>query len=116
MRPVAWTIERYERDDGESPVENFLATLPTKVRAKVWAAISYLAEVGNQAVAPMSKPLGQGLFELRVSLGRHEVRVLYAFRPAQRVVLLHSFLKKTQATPARDLDTARSRLRELEGE
>ena len=113
---MAWTVERYERNDGESPVEDFLNALPTKVRARVWATLSYLAEVGNRAVGPVSKPLGQGLFELRVSVGRHEVRILYAFRPGRRIVLLHGFLKKTQAIPARDLDTARARLQELEGE
>ncbi len=84
------------------------------MRAKVWAAITYLEHVGNQAVGPLSKPLGQGLFEVRVGSGRHEIRILYAFRPGHRIVLLHGFLKKSQAIPARELDTARSRLQELE--
>jgi phage-related protein len=47
-------------------------------------------------------------------VGRHEVRVLYAFLPGQRIVLLHGFLKKTRSIPARELKTAHARLRELQ--
>ena len=110
---MAWRVELYARDDGESPVEEFIDGLPTKVRARVRAAITYLEEVGNRALAPVSKPLGEGLFELRVGAGHHEVRILYAFRPGQRMALLHGFLKKTPAIPARDLEIARMRLREV---
>jgi len=111
---VAWTLERYERDDGKSPVEEFINALPVKVRARVRANLDHLCEVGNLASAPMSKPLGQGLFELRVGVGHHEVRLLYTFFPGQRIVILHGFLKKTRAVPARELETARARLRELQ--
>ncbi len=113
---MAWLVERYERDDGESPVEDFVNALPAKVRAKVWAVVTHLEEVGDRAVGPISKPLGQGLFEFRVSSGRHEVRILYAFRPQQWIVPLHGFLKKSQAIPARELEIARKRLRELDRE
>jgi phage-related protein len=113
MGVVAWTLEVYQRDDGESPVEDFIEALPKEVRAKVRANLDWLQEVGNQAAAPISKPLGRGLFEVRVSVGRIEVRLLYAFFPGKRIVLLHGFQKKTRATPARDLQTARARMQEL---
>jgi phage-related protein len=84
------------------------------VRARIRAHLSHLAEVGNQAAAPISKPLGQGLFEVRISVGHLEVRLLFAFFPGRRIVLLHGFLKKTQVIPARELAIARARIRELE--
>ena len=56
----------------------------------------------------------EGLFALRVSAGRHEVRIFYAFFPGQRIVLLHGFLKKTRTIPTRELEIARARLRELQ--
>jgi phage-related protein len=111
---MAWILERYERDDGESPVEDFINDLPTKVRAKVRAHLTHLEAVGNRAAAPISEAIGAGLFALRVSVGRHEVWVLYAFLPGQRIVLLHGFLKKTRSIPARELKTAHARLRELQ--
>lgn len=84
---MAWILERYERDDGESPVEDFINDLPTKVRAKVRAHLTHLEAVGNRAAAPMSEAIGAGLLALRVSVGRHEVRVLLCFpsRPKDRV-------------------------------
>ena len=114
---MAWTLERYEWDDGESPVEEFMNALPTKVRARVWAHLTHRQQVGNRAAAPISEALGEGLFALRVSVGRHEVRIFHAFFPDQRIVLLHGFLnlKKTRSIPARELETARARLRELQG-
>ena len=111
---MAWTLERYERHDGESPVEDFINDLPTKLRARVWAHLTHLEAVGNRAAAPISEALSEGSFALRVSVGRHEVRVLYAFFPGQRIVLLHGFLKKTRSIPARELETAHARLRELQ--
>ncbi len=110
---MAWTIERYERDDGESPIEDFINGLATQAQARVEAALTHLAEVGNLAVAPLSKPLGHGLFELRAGTGHHEFRILYAFRPGRRIVLLHGFVKKTRAVPAREITIARIRLREV---
>jgi len=79
----------------------------------VRAKLDWLLEVGNQAAAPISEPIGDGLFEVRVSVGRIEVRLLYAFFPGKRIVLLHGFQKKTRTTPARELKTARARLQEL---
>jgi phage-related protein len=110
---AAWTIELYAHEDGESPVEVFINSLPTKARARGRAHLDHLAEVGNQAAAPISKPLGEGLFELRVGVGRLEIRLLYAFFPGRRIVILHGFLKKTRTLPAREEQTARARWREL---
>lgn len=106
-------IELYAHDEGESPVEEFINGLPTKVRARVRAHLDHLAEVGNQAAAPISKPLGEGLFELRVGVGRIEVRLLYTFFSGRRIIILHGFLKKTRALPTREVETARARWSEL---
>jgi len=111
---AAWTLELYAHEDGESPVEAFINGRPTKARARVRANLDHLAAVGNQAAAPLSKPIGEGLFELRVGVGRLEVRLLYAFFPDRRIVVLHGFLKKTRTLPARDERLARTRWRELQ--
>lgn len=111
-----WTLELYAHEDGRSPVEDFLNGLPVTVRARVRANLDHLSAVGNQAVAPLSKPLGGGLFELRVGVGRLAVRLVFTFFPGRRIVVLHGFLKKTRAVPASDLDIAHARRRELEGD
>ena len=64
---------------------------------------------------PVCKPLGDGIFEVRTSLGRRRIaRVLFYIDANERMVLLHGFIKKTQKTPNQDLDLARSNKRKHE--
>lgn len=52
-------------------------------------------------------------FEFRL-LGRETIgRVFYGFVSGRRIVILHSFIKKTQATPKKKLEVARRRLKEF---
>ena len=60
---------------------------------------------------PLSKALGDGLFELR-HVGKLNTRVLWFFMKGRRIVLLHGIRNKGQAIPARDLNTARERMRD----
>jgi putative component of toxin-antitoxin plasmid stabilization module len=57
-----------------------------------------------------SKPLGEGLFELRTG----PVRLFYAFRPGRRIVLLDGMLKKRQEIPPGVLKRLRRYQRALE--
>jgi phage-related protein len=83
--------------------------LPKSEQPVLRARIDFLAEIGNRAREPLSKSLGDGLFELRVKSSR----IFYCFRPGGVIVLLHGFSKKSQKTPQREIDTAIRRMREL---
>ena len=60
---------------------------------------------------PLSKALGDGLFELR-HVGKLNARVLWFFRKGRRIIAVHGVRNKGQAIPRRDLDTARTRMRD----
>jgi len=63
---------------------------------------------------PLCRPMGQGLWEVRSTLASHRIaRVLFCLH-AGKLVALHAFVKKTQATPAGELALARQRMKELE--
>jgi len=62
---------------------------------------------------PNAKPVGEGLFELRVR-GKEEVRTLYVFQLKENVILLHGFKKKTMSILKRDLRIALKRKHEIE--
>jgi hypothetical protein len=47
MEILAWRLELHQRNDGESPVEDFIETLPTG-SARVKAHLATLQEVGNR--------------------------------------------------------------------
>lgn len=58
---------------------------------------------------PLCRPLGDGICEVRTSLGQNRIaRVLFYVDKRSRMVLLQGFIKKTQKTPAEDMDLARS--------
>jgi phage-related protein len=60
---------------------------------------------------PLSKSLGKGLFELR-HVGKLNTRVMWFFMKGRRIVAVHGIRNKGQAIPARELDTARERMRD----
>lgn len=60
---------------------------------------------------PLSKALGDGLFELR-HVGKLNTRVLWFFMNDRRIIAVHGIRNKGRAIPSRDLETARERMRE----
>lgn len=58
---------------------------------------------------PLCKPMGQGLWEVRVTLPSKRIARLLFCIQGGRIVVLHGFIKKTQKTPADDLALARRR-------
>ena len=63
---------------------------------------------------PYCRPLGHGLWEVRSDLTDGKIgRVIFSIMGGE-MVLLHGFVKKTQKTPAQEIDLALKRQRELE--
>jgi phage-related protein len=107
---VGWTFVFYQTPAGQRPAAAFVEQLPEPARAAAAALLLALRERGNQLRAPHSKPLGEGLFELRSV--PHAVRIFYMFLPGRRIVLLDGIVKKRDDIPAAVL----TRLRQLQRE
>ena len=87
---------------------------PVGILADYARMVELLMEFGPSLRMPHSSAMGRGLFELRPR-GREGIgRALYCFATGRRVVVLHAFMKKTRATPARDLAIARKRMKEVQ--
>ena len=62
---------------------------------------------------PLTRSLGEGLFEIR-AIGREGIgRAIFCMVKGQRIIILHAFIKKTEKTPKKEVETARKRLREV---
>ena len=61
---------------------------------QVVVIVDRLATLGSAARMPLSKSLGDGLFELRFSLSTTARRITYRFTQDGRVVLLTTFRKQ----------------------
>lgn len=62
---------------------------------------------------PHTRAMGSGLFELRLKAAQGISRVFYCTVIGQQIVMLHQYTKKSQKTPPRELETARTRMKEV---
>ena len=81
-------------------------TLSAKGKAKFLQIADLLKESGPEVRMPYSRYLEDGIFEVRVIIGNDSSRVLYFFLEGQRIVFTNGFVKKTQKTPRREIETA----------
>lgn len=100
-------VEFYCLPSGEKPVAEFLDGLDKKMRAKALHSIAILEEFGNQLREPHSKPMGEGLFELRIQFASDISRIFYFFVVDNKIILTNGFVKKTIRTPKAQFDLAR---------
>ena len=63
---------------------------------------------------PHARAMGSGLFELRPKGPEGIGRVFYCTQVGRSIVVLHSFVKKTQETPDAELRLARKRLKDVQ--
>lgn len=102
-----FTVEFYEKENGEKPVELFLDKLDIKMRSKLLMILKILQEKGNLLSEPYSKHLDDGIFEIRSKVGSDISRVLYFFYFGGRIIVTNGFIKKTQKTPSKEIEKAK---------
>lgn len=100
-------VEYYEKEDGTFPVEEFILSLDSKMQAKMFRELDLLETFGNQLREPHSKPLGDGIYEIRAKVASDITRVLYFFVINKKIILTNGFVKKTQKTPDNEIALAK---------
>ena len=109
---LKWEVEYYLKENGESPICNFIKMLSPKHSAKVLWEIDLLEKLGTTIKEPYAKPIKgekyKGLWELRIQQGSDASRVFYFLPVGNTFILLHGFLKKTNKTPVSELNMALS--------
>lgn len=105
MNPSGWILT-FVNATAQREVED----LPFDLR-NAFQRLALSVEASGLVVlrAPNSKPMGDGLWELRFSGKTGIARSIYVTASGKRVVVLHSFVKKTQKTPASAMKIARDR-------
>ena len=112
--PEAMPVVFYRTASGAEPVLEWLRSLPAEDRRVVGTDLATV-QFGWPVGMPLCRSLGHGLWEVRSSLpSRRIARVLFVVADG-RIGVVHGFIKKTRATPADDLDTARRRMKEMVG-
>jgi phage-related protein len=97
---------------GREPVREWLNELSREDQRRIGRDMAKV-QFGWPVGLPLCRPLSRGLWEVRSSQpSKREARVLFSFHDGM-LIALHSFIKKTQATPDDDLALARQRLKEV---
>jgi phage-related protein len=108
-RPVP--VVFFKLDSGREPVREWLKALDQSSRKRIGADIKTL-QFGWPIGMPLARKIDVDLWELRSPLTNRIARTFFTVYEEQ-IVLLHSFCKKTQKTPIKELTLARRRLGKL---
>ena len=94
-------------------VEADTLAFPAGILANFLHILEMIEDFGPNIGKPYTASMGNGLFEIRAKGKEGIGRSLFCMEKGQEIIILHSFIKKTQKTPKRELDKARRRMKEL---
>ncbi|MEY4059439.1 MAG: Some similarities with protein hypothetical protein from phage [Pseudomonadota bacterium] len=105
---MTYTIRYYSPDVLEQ-----IFDLPISLQARYIALTQRMIEYGPHLGLPHTDSFGGGLFELRLKGIEGIARVFFCTVVEREIVMLHSFIKKSQKTPDKELRLAKLRMREV---
>jgi len=111
MKTPILDVRFFVTNSGNEPVREWLKTLPANERHTIGKDIKTV-QFGWPLGMPLVRKLAKDLWEVRIHLQDRIARVLFAV-VGHTMVLLHGFIKKSQATPPEELDVAKRRLQHL---
>ena len=108
---MKYTILYYSKE-----IEDAILALPSHLKARYINLTMRMIEHGANLGEPHTKGFGDGLFELRLKSAEGIARVFYCTLIGRKIVMLHSFIKKSQRTPMRELRVAEIRMKDIKDE
>ncbi len=94
-------------------VEKETLGFPKGILANFIHIVEMIEEFGANLGMPYTSKIEKDLFEIRAKGPEGIGRSIYCTEKGKKIIILHSFLKKTQKAPKRELNIARKRLKEI---
>ena len=105
---MKWRITFYSKK-----VEAETLSFPEGILANFIHIAEMVEEFGPALGKPYTTPMGDGLFEIRAKGKEGIGRSLFCQVKGREVIILNSFIKKTQKTPKKELELAKKRMKEV---
>lgn len=106
---MSWKISFFSEK-----VERETLRFPAGILAHFLHILELVEEFGPNLGKPHTAPMSEGLFEIRAKGKEGIGRSLFCTKKGKEIIILHSFVKKTQRTPKKELEIARRRMKELD--
>jgi phage-related protein len=103
-----WNITFYSEKVKQETME-----FPSGILANFLHISEMIEEFGPALGLPYTKAIGEGLFEIRAKGKEGIGRSFFCTVHGQEIIILHSFIKKSQKIPKKELLTARKRLNKV---
>ncbi len=104
-----WDIVYYSDE-----VQETIGAWPVGIRAFYARLAERMRVFGPNLGLPFTRSMGQGLFEIRARGKEGIGRAFFCTVVKRKIVILHAYIKKSQRTPARELEVARRRLADVQ--
>jgi phage-related protein len=105
---MAYTIVYYN-----SEVQEDIMSLPITLQARYVGLTKRMIEYGPNLGLPHTDAMGGGVFELRLKGAEGIARVFFCTLVEKEIAMLHSYIKKSQKTPDKELKIAKLRMKEI---
>ena len=105
---MKWQIKYFNNN-----LEDDILNLPEGLLARYLRLTDLMLQFGANLGLPHTKAIESGLFELRVKSKEGIARVFFCTKIGKKIVMLHSFIKKSQKTPKNEINIAKSRMKEV---
>lgn len=110
MPPQPLIVLFFKTESGTEPVLDWLRSFSPTDRQIIGADIRTV-QIGWPLGMPLVRKMDTGLWEIRVHL-THGIARLFFTVSGNTLLLLHGFVKKSQATPKSELELAKNRLKQ----
>ncbi|MEW5838992.1 MAG: type II toxin-antitoxin system RelE/ParE family toxin [Pseudomonadota bacterium] len=111
MNQPTLDVRFFRTESGNEPVREWLRSLDPADRRAIGEDIKTV-QFGWPLGMPLVRKMGKDLWEVRIRLDGRIARVMFTVADGA-MVLLHGFIKKSDKTPADDLETARQRMNQV---
>lgn len=105
---MVWKVTFYN-----ARVEAEISALPAGFVARFLRYAERMEIYGPNLGMPHTRPMGDGIFELRLKAAEGIARVFFCTVFERQIVVLHQFVKKSEKTPKKELQIAWNRMKEI---
>lgn len=105
---MKWSIYYFSDE-----VEKKILSLPAGLLARYLRLTDLMLEFGSNLGMPHTRFIEEGLIELRIKSKEGIARVFYCTLVGKKIVMLHLYIKKSNKTPKKEIETAKNRMKEV---